>query len=200
MTSDSSRPSMKRPCMLGLIWRDHVLGDSALEACGLDGTMYTTFHECMDKMTCKGGSLYLDVQSTRFVADLPHPPLSTHLFGQPYHWNSYSKSFDTHFDGDWEQALKSCHFWMWTKYAKLNPDNASCQTPGQVPEGMFNVLGPFIKAMEKGMWFRQLPPSTTDKFGDLADMNLDQVLLWLGEKERQAQPPQPFQFSLNEPP
>ena len=136
-----------------------------------------------------------DLWQTCHTHHYPHTCLGNHITG-----TAIQKALIHTLDGDWEQALKSCHFWMWTKYAKLNPDNASCQTPGQVPEGMFNVLGPFIKAMEKGMWFRQLPPSTTDKFGDLADMNLDQVLLWLGEKERQAQPPQPFQFSLNEPP
>jgi hypothetical protein len=189
MTSESSMPSMNRPCRIGLPVRDQALGNVALEACGLDATMYTTLQECMEQATCKGGSLYLDGQASRFVADLSHTPSSTHLLVQPYHLNSFSKSFDTHFDGDWEQALKGCHFWMWTKYAKFNPEHASCQSPGQVPEGIINVVRPIIMAMGKGMWFRHVPSvQRLLSHEDLADMSLNQALMWLKEKERQDHP------------
>jgi hypothetical protein len=103
--------------------------------------------EIMKKLDCgcAGGKITLDPHVHRFCASHEHKakqlPILVGIFTQ----KSSNKSFGL--ERTWQDALKECHFWLWTKHIRLCHKATTLQVPGVIPDEVLQGLLPHILAL-----------------------------------------------------
>jgi hypothetical protein len=104
--------------------------------------------DCLKKLNCPNGSLNLDSKAHRFVANLASNTrdVTNQKLVAPFIQGSKSSNFDKNTVKDWQTSLKDCHFWMWTRYGRINP-NRPCQIAGQIPADILDELAPIIQQL-----------------------------------------------------
>ena len=87
--------------------------------------------EIMKKLDCgcAGGKITLDPHVHRFCASHEHTVKQVPILVGTFIQKSSNRSFGG--ERTWQEALKECHFWLWTKHSRLCPKKPTIlQEPG----------------------------------------------------------------------
>ena len=104
--------------------------------------------EIMKKLDCgcAGGKITLDPHVHRFCASHEHTVKQVPILVGTFIQKSSNRSFGG--ERTWQEALKECHFWLWTKHSRLCPKKPTIlQEPGVIPDEVLQGLLPHIQAL-----------------------------------------------------
>ena len=98
------------------------------------------------------GVIGLGFNDWRFTSTWKLPPAAQEMLLPPYSQKTMSKTF--YRSRPWKEALEEVHRFNWEKFRMVRehlalPSNLVVQTPGVIPERIFESLEPIISNMEE---------------------------------------------------
>lgn len=103
--------------------------------------------DALKPLDCPGGSIGLDQLAHRFTASLTHTPKQESRLVPPYSQHGFSKVFGSGTGITWQESLRECHRWLWTKFPRLQPNAKKLQTPGDISETILSQLEETISSL-----------------------------------------------------
>lgn len=93
---------------------------------------------------CPCGKITIDPHAHRFVASHSHTDKQKPVLVDQFLQQTLNRSFGC--ERTWQDALKECHFWLWTKHSRLHQKQVKkLQTPGDILDTVLQEMVPIIQ-------------------------------------------------------